>query len=145
MLTNPHEQHSWNKNQFITFTSHEHNLKLITLRVWTNKKERKRVVTLRKWFSTIFLKASKLEMEWNGEDWKILWSFEESNGVHVKERKKRSEVYDFLKSTINKPPYYANALAHSWPLDQKTKCQDKTLAIGSKDKTIPLEITLITS
>ncbi|KAK2390660.1 hypothetical protein QL285_064180 [Trifolium repens] len=62
---------------------------------------------------------------------KILVKVRKRNGVSRGREEERSEVYDFLKSTINKPPYYANALAHSWPLDQKTKCQDKTLAIGS--------------
>ena len=42
MLTNPHEQHSWNKNQFLTFSSHEHNLKLITPRVLINQNEKEK-------------------------------------------------------------------------------------------------------
>jgi hypothetical protein len=37
----------------------------------------------------------------------------------------------FLSDQATKPPYYYKALAHTWPLDQKTKCQDTTLAIGS--------------
>ncbi|KAK2354847.1 hypothetical protein QL285_092315 [Trifolium repens] len=52
--------------------------------------------------------------------------------VMARLRRRRKKVLgNFSKSTINKPPYYAITLANSWPSDQKTKCQDKTLAIGS--------------
>ena len=70
-------------------------------------------------------------MEWNGEEMKIWWRKKGSNGVHVKERKKKRGFVIFLSPQVTKPPYYAKTLANSWPLDQKIKCQDKILAIGS--------------
>ena len=55
-----------------------------------------------------------------------------SNGVTREREKEWDDFGDvFLSDQATKPPYYYKALAHTWPLDQKTKCQDKTLAIGS--------------
>ena len=82
MLTNPHEQHSWNKNQFLTFPSHEHNLKLITLRVLTNQKGKEKSGYLKK--VILYNNSTKLpslkwsEMVKNGKFVKVgkwQWSF----------------------------------------------------------------------
>ena len=46
MLTNPHEQHSWNKNQFLT-TPHENiNPKILKLYKSTNLRDEKRGLPL---------------------------------------------------------------------------------------------------
>jgi hypothetical protein len=59
----------------------------------------------------MFLKASKLEMEWNGEEWKILWRFEGSNGVPREREKEWDDFVMFLSDQVTKPPYYAKT---SW-------------------------------
>ena len=49
----------------------------------------------------------------------------ESNGVYVKERKNEMFGDVFLSPQMSKPPYYAKALASSWPLDQKHNAKTK--------------------
>ena len=59
----------------------------------------------------------------------------QDGNVEKKATAKREEseeaLWFFFSPQSLKPPYYVKALANSWPLDQKTKSQDKTLAIGS--------------
>ena len=82
-------------------------------------------VTFRKWFSTIFFKASKLEMEWNSEEWKILWRLRLSNGVYVKERKNGVNMWCFSKSTSHEPPYHY--IASWWPIHHWIKVKSPSL------------------
>ena len=63
---------------------------------------------------------------------------------HVKERKNEMFCDVFLSAKVTKPPYYAIALAHSWPLDQKHNAKTKPKPLD-QTKTNPLEITLKTS
>ena len=44
---------------------------------------------------------------------------------HVKERKNEMFGDVFLSPQRSKPPYYAKALASSWPLDQKHNAKTK--------------------
>ena len=77
MLTNPHEQHSWNKNQFLTFSSYEHNLKLITPRVLTNQNEKEKSGYLKK--VILYNNSTKLPS--------LKWTQMVKNGKFVKLRK----------------------------------------------------------
>ena len=73
------------------------------------------------------------------------------NKATAKREEGEEALWFFSSPQSLKPPYYVKALANSWPLDQKTKCQDKTLAIGSNqtkptwDKTQHLLETLTRS
>ena len=51
------------------------------------------------------------------EGWK------ESNGVPRTREKEWSEIYDFLKSTSHKPPYYYKALDSQTTIGSKSKVQ----------------------
>jgi hypothetical protein len=55
------------------------------------------------------------------------------------EKKRKKVLGKFLSPphTNLLSPYYAIALANSWPLNQKIKWQDKTLAIGSNNPISP--------
>ena len=90
-------------------------------------------------------------MEWNGEEMKICEGWTESNGVYVKERKKGVKYVMFSKWPSDQTSLLCHSSCSLMAIGSKTKCQDKTLAIGSNqnkptwDKTQHLLETLTRS
>ena len=76
-FSKPHEQLSWNKNQFLTFSSHEHDLKLNTLGVLTDQKEKEKSGYLKK--VILYNNSTKLP--------NLKWTQMVRNGKFVKLRK----------------------------------------------------------
>ncbi|KAK2367480.1 hypothetical protein QL285_080759 [Trifolium repens] len=121
MLTNPHEQHSWNKNQFMSNLSQislkNHNHKTLNIRCFKPTKKGEGLLPQVEMNSFQSLRSNKPKIQAFGEELKFLPRLERRRWSTAKEKRKKV-LGKFSKSTNNKPPYYAIALVNSWPLDQ---------------------------
>jgi hypothetical protein len=117
-MNNPKQQ-KLNTPPFLTFPHKSINPKYLKLYKFNQLREKNRGVTFNKWFPWTFLRAIKLEINRNGEDWKILWWFWWWKVMARWKRERKKVLVKFSKSTMShKPPYYVIGLACYPPLDQ---------------------------
>ena len=102
MLTNPHEQHSWNKNQFMSNLSQislkNHNHKTLNIRCFKPTKKGEGLLPQVEMNSFQSLWSNKPKIQAFGEEMEILWRLERKDGVSRGREKEEERIVIFFLS-----------------------------------------------